>query len=51
MSTFRARRGVSRILTTSILSVSAALAAGPAGAETIGITSAVNLNAALGDRP
>ena len=45
MSTFRARRGVSRILTTSILTVSAALAAGPAGAETIGITSAVNLNA------
>ena len=45
MSTFRARRGFCGIFTLSILAATTALTAVPAAAETIGITSAVNLNA------
>ncbi len=45
MSTFRARRGFCGILTLTILAATTALTAVPAAAETIGITSAVNLNA------
>lgn len=45
MSTFRARRGFCGILSISILAATTALTAVPAVAETIGITSAVNLNA------